>query len=298
MATIVGVHGIGQQYKSEAALSRVWRDELRGGLRLALRERRDTSTDPNPAFALAFYGNVFRRTVKSAASTELLDAADLTESEQDFLLQLWAETAAVDPAVPPPAQSYKTTGIARTAAAQRALLALSRSRFFGPRASALLPADLRQVSRYFDDLDVRLSAREAVVREVTEETRVLVGHSLGSVVSYEALCANPQWKIATFITLGSPLGIPHVIFHRLWPEPASQGLGKWPGSIRTWVNVADRRDPVALVKEFDGLFEGLPVLDVPVDNGPTEHDVGPYLNAVETGRAVLSALGDSEAGKR
>ncbi|MFC4469163.1 hypothetical protein ACFPH6_32370 [Streptomyces xiangluensis] len=298
MTTIVGVHGIAQQYRSEVALARVWRDELHGGLQLALREGRDTSTALDPAFALAFYGNVFRRTVKSTTSAELLDAADLTEPEQDFLLQLWAETAAVDPAVPPPAPSYKTMGLARTAAAQRALLALSRSRFFGPRAGARLPSVLRQVSRYFDDLDIRLSAREAVEREVTEDTRVLVGHSLGSAVAYEALCANPQWNISTFITLGSPLGIPHVIFHRLWPEPGSQGLGQRPGSIRSWVNIADRRDPVALVKKLDGLFAGPPVHDVLVDNGPTEHDVKPYLSAVETGRAVLSALGDSEVGER
>ena len=55
---------------------------------------------------------------------------------------------------------------------------------------------------------------------------MLVGHSLGSVVAYEALCANPEWPVRMLVTLGSPLGIPNLIFDRLEPAPLPDGHGR------------------------------------------------------------------------
>ena len=131
---------------------------------------------------------------------------------------------------------------------------------------------------------------------VEENTRVLVGHSLGSVVAYEALCANPGWPVRMLVTLGSPLGIPNLIFDRLDPAPlpaadARPGpRGRWPGKGRMWVNVADEGDVVALVKDLCGAF-GPGVDCCVVDNGATAHDAKPYLTAVETGQAIWKGVG-------
>jgi pimeloyl-ACP methyl ester carboxylesterase len=134
-----------------------------------------------------------------------------------------------------------------------------------------------------------------VSEAVGEDTRVLVGHSLGSVVAYEALCANPGWPVRMLVTLGSPLGIPNLIFDRLQPAPlpaahAQSGpRGRWPGSGREWANVADRCDVVALVKDLRGMF-GLSVDCWVVDNGATAHDARPYLTSVPTGRAIWKGV--------
>jgi pimeloyl-ACP methyl ester carboxylesterase len=127
---------------------------------------------------------------------------------------------------------------------------------------------------------------------------VLVGHSLGSVVAYEALCANLGWRVRMLVTLGSPLGIPNLIFDRLQPAPlpaahaGSGPRGCWPGPGRAWVNVADQGDVVALVKDLRGAFG--PGVDCwLVDNGATVHDVRPYLTAEETGAAILKGLEDA-----
>jgi hypothetical protein len=292
MGLIVGAHGIAQEYESEVALARAWHDALLGGVRLAVREsgRQLPRTASEPTFSLAFYGNVFRKPGKGNQPGVLVDPIDMTDDEQWLLLRLWEEAARSDPAVPAPSDASKTTGPGRTVLVQRALLALSKSRYFGPRVAAYLPGRLRQVRQYFTDLDVRLAAREAVEREITTETRIIIGHSLGSIVAYEALCANPKWPVTTLVTLGSPLGVSHIVFERLWPEPGTANLARWPGAVGTWVNVADRRDPVALVKKLDGLFAGGRIHDIPIDNGPTEHDVRPYLSAIETGRTILRAL--------
>jgi pimeloyl-ACP methyl ester carboxylesterase len=124
---------------------------------------------------------------------------------------------------------------------------------------------------------------------VTDDTRVVIGHSLGSVIAYEALCANPGWNIGGFVTLGSPLGIANLVFDRLLPNPEN-GKGAAPGGARTWVNVADAGDVVALVKELKPLFAGV-TADVPVDNGAEAHFIKPYLTARETGQAILDGLG-------
>jgi hypothetical protein len=115
------------------------------------------------------------------------------------------------------------------------------------------------------------------------------------VVAYEALSANPGWPVRMLVTLGSPLGIPNLIFDRLQPAPLpAAGVrpgprGCWPGLGRAWVNVADRGDVVALVKDLRGAF-GPDVDCWIVDNGATAHNVRPYLTAVQAGRAIWKGL--------
>ena len=59
----------------------------------------------------------------------------------------------------------------------------------------------------------------------------MVGHSLGSVVAYEALCAHPEWPVRALVTLGSPLGIRNLIFDRLVPAPAAGDSGRGAGDV-------------------------------------------------------------------
>jgi pimeloyl-ACP methyl ester carboxylesterase len=126
---------------------------------------------------------------------------------------------------------------------------------------------------------------------VTDETRVVVGHSLGSVVSYNALRRNPQWRVHTFVTIGSPLGQPMVLA-QMDPPVADGETAPWPGSVQRWVNIAAVGDRAASVSRLADVF-GDRVEDVRVDNGHRAHDPEPYLNASPTGAAVAAALADS-----
>jgi alpha-beta hydrolase superfamily lysophospholipase len=182
---------------------------------------------------------------------------------------------------------------------QGALRALAGSRYFAALADRALLGDLRQVREYLHEPEIRRRARERVSGTIGNDTRVLVGHSLGSVVAYEALAANPGWPVVLLVTLGSPLGIPNLIFDRLEPAPHPAAVqtgprGHWPGPGRAWVNVADQGDVVALVKDLRVAF-GPDVDSWMVDNGATAHNVKPYLTAVETGRAIRKGL-DTEPG--
>lgn len=133
------------------------------------------------------------------------------------------------------------------------------------------------------DLRARLRARiEAVVGD---DTRVLVTHSLGTVLSYMALTNHPDWKIDTFITLGSPLASP--MMGKLISAPAD-GVAPWPGSVRRWCNIRAVGDKAAEISLRDTF--GPRVEETLVDNGHRAHAPEPYLNAVATGAAIAEGL--------
>lgn len=129
-----------------------------------------------------------------------------------------------------------------------------------------------------------------VIEAIATDTRVLVGHSLGSIVCYEALCQHPEWPVKVFVTLGSPLGIKRLIFDKLEPPPHNNS-GRWPGSVERWINIADEGDIVALEKNLNPLFDGL-VEDKLVYNGSNAHNATNYFTAAETGDAIKWGLMD------
>ncbi|MBB6547170.1 hypothetical protein [Nonomuraea rubra] len=61
-----------------------------------------------------------------------------------------------------------------------------------------------------------------------------MAHSLGSVVVYEVLWAHPDLRVNRLVTLGSPLGMPGVVFDRLDPAPGQRGSR--PPGVSEWVN--------------------------------------------------------------
>jgi hypothetical protein len=178
----------------------------------------------------------------------------------------------------------------------RAGIAEAMSEFTGGEALAALgqaasdaafdrTVDMVAVMTTEPDLRDRLRGRlEAVV---DEDTRVIVAHSLGSVLTYIALCNHPDWPVHTFVTLGSPLAAPMTA--GLLGPLVQDGRGVWPGAVQRWVNVRAVGDAAATVPLAERF--GTRVEDVLVDNGHRAHAPEPYLNADVTGAAVAAALG-------
>ena len=128
---------------------------------------------------------------------------------------------------------------------------------------------------------------------IADDTRVIVAHSLGSVVAYEMLFTLPHRPLGALVTLGSPLGLRNLIFDRLRPPPAvgpqnGHLKGSWP-PVRMWANVADAGDIVAVVEDLRPLF-GDQVRQVRVHNGARAHDMSPYLTDPLTGQLITAGL--------
>ncbi|GLH99929.1 hypothetical protein Pa4123_52050 [Phytohabitans aurantiacus] len=263
-----------------------WTAALLGGVELAAGL---PGTLSNRDIECVFYGDLFRPAGRFLGDDlPFLAAEDVDDPlEVQLLLAWWEAAARSDPGVPPPDGRL----LSARATARAALLALANSRFFAHVSERMLVWWLKQVTLYFTQSDVRAAIQRRFASVVRSDTRVVVAHSLGSVVAYEALCAHPDWAVTDFVTLGSPLGVPHVILHRLTPAPQrDHGLkGFWPGSVRRWVNVTDDGDIVALQPRLRDVF-GDRVTDVGINNGIAAHDVQRYLTAPEVGAAVLAGL--------
>lgn len=262
MSRVLLVHGVAQQYRGPETLKADCAPALRDGVLLA------NGYLAIDEVSVAFYGDLFRPPGRAVGMPDY-DASDINdEFERELLALLWADVA-----------EEGRSRVRTSSWIQRALYAVNRVSFFSDLSERVLIGSLKQVRAYLTNPDVRNRVRQRVLGAVTPETQVLVGHSLGSVVAYEVLCAEPDLPVTTFVTLGSPLGIPNLIFDRLQPEP-----GRWP-NVNAWTNIADRGDVVALAKELRPLF-GDQVRDILIHNGAKAHDVRPYLTARETGLAI------------
>ncbi|MFJ3230065.1 hypothetical protein [Streptomyces sp. NPDC086787] len=278
MGRILGVHGVGKQRLGANSLLREWEPALADGL-----ERAEGPKLTPGDLRIAFYGDLFRPPGRTlAVGDPLYTADDVDDLEAALLMEWWAACASADPAVPPPGADT----LARSpGSVQTALRLLQRSRFFAGVSLRALVFDLKQVRRYLLDEELRAGARARVEEAIEPDTRVVVAHSLGSVVAYEALCARPGHRVRALVTIGSPLGM-RMIYERLRPEP-----GGWPGAPDTprWTNIVDKGDVVAAVRDLSPLF-GTGVRGRAVHNGSHAHDATLYLTALETGEAVAEGL--------
>lgn len=104
---------------------------------------------------------------------------------------------------------------------------LLRSPTFAKVAQRAFIGNLKQVTAFLAKPDVKERVLQRVAEEVTPDTRVLIGHSLGSIVVYEYLARSRPPQVELLVTLGSPLGIPNLVFERrTLPRPGARVPGR------------------------------------------------------------------------
>jgi hypothetical protein len=236
MSTIVLVHGIAQEQLSADSLENTWLPALAGGVRnsgypnLADRLWRD-ATPGDLDVRMAYYGDLFVN--DGAQGTPVMDPADFDPVSAE-LAELLA-IAFLGNAVTYAEDSRDREQGARTLAnldsgetgaqgarakLRPAMNGLARLRWFAPLgvglAGKFVKRTLTQVTRYLRDDDIRNDAQDRVLAHIGPETRLVIAHSLGSVVAYEAL--HRTTHPVALVTLGSPLGLRTVIYDRLRPQ--------------------------------------------------------------------------------
>jgi hypothetical protein len=163
-------------------------------------------------------------------------------------------------------------------------------------SARLLVRDLAQVARYLGrrepdesgtSLDVRI--RDRVRAAMGDGPTIVVAHSLGSVVAFEALHDRSR-DVPLLVTLGSPLGMRAVVWPRLRPAPP-----RTPGGVERWLNFWDRDDIIVARPrlERDVLPNALDVVPVSrrVDSdGVWVHTATKYLAKADVGGPVAETL--------
>ena len=137
----------------------------------------------------------------------------------------------------------------------------------------VLERELKDLAAYYEDEGFRTEVRARLRRklEAYKGSRImLIGHSMGSIIAYDVVRQlgrdDPQFRVDHFITIGSPLGMPHVKY-KIQRE---NDLVRTPSIVGRWTNFADRRDVVAINAKLGDDYEpndqGVKVADVPVIN--------------------------------
>lgn len=145
------------------------------------------------------------------------------------------------------------------------------------RSAAFAKLFAPEVAAYLTDAAKREKSRQAVAEVIRRNRpKVVIAHSLGSVVAYEALWANPDLEVDLLVTLGSPLGMRNVVFERLLPAPVN-GRGERPAGVGRWVNIADKDDIAAIPPALAASFTGVDVEELVNLDWIDFHTVEKYL---------------------
>ncbi len=251
---------------------------------------------------MAFYGDVFRTPgAQGSPGSELgLAAANVADQIAWEWLERSAERATrerirqtADREIQH-LQGAKPGQQGARAAARRVVSGLARIPWFAPFGAGLaerfLWRSLAQVSSYLTDEPLRTVVLQRVTALIGPETRVVIGHSLGSVIAYEAVQELDR-PLPLLLTMGSPLGFRTIVYDKLRRQPPG-----YPTSVQRWVNVADRDDLIAAEPNLTDMFAtGKPPgarFDggYTVDNGAEPHRATFYLGKQQVGQPVAESI--------
>jgi hypothetical protein len=318
MAEVVLVHGIAQEQLAAATLEQQWVPALAGGVAnygdQVLADRIWRSGTSAIDIRMGYYATPFID--KDAQGSGGPDRQQLSEEAEQLTEELalaWLRAAAqcaADPRDRTQAQKAlnilaadpnDAQGRIRTAVGRPTLNALAGLRWFAPFgmtvASKFVWRALSQVTRYLTDDEIRSYAQDQVLHWIGPDTRLLIGHSLGSVVAYETLHRAyeaghlPPSHCLTLITLGSPLGLDGIVYNRLHPQPPHV-----PPAAHRWDNFAAPDDLVAAHLSLLTLFPpamgaSVSVTDHPnLDTGSKPHQIEHYLTKPSVGKVVSETL--------
>ncbi|WP_100811636.1 hypothetical protein [Microbacterium sp. BR1] len=256
MTDIIGIHGIFQyKYHSDPEiLTNLWRASLeRSGI--------DAELD------LAYFAPTLHRA--SAMGDEIVEL----NREEAALAAQWLLAAGAPGAV---AQGRLTAWV-RDSLDWLILSGMARG-----ATKAMTQSIIREVATYLDlsNTEPRENAKEIVAEAIrTHQPRIVIAHSLGSVVAYEALWAAAGLTVPCLLTIGSPLALPGAFRGSFLPEAANANT-KPPGVTR-WINVTDVGDVVAVPKGLSTFFAGVDE-ELEISINPFEcHRVSYYLESPE-----------------
>ncbi|MCD4817974.1 MAG: hypothetical protein K8S23_04740 [Candidatus Cloacimonetes bacterium] len=178
------------------------------------------------------------------------------------------------------------------------------------------------IRKFFKDLDIyyhkncivypELRALDAFRERLAESLYkhrhkkiMLIGHSMGSIIAYDTLTQYvPNIKIDTFVTIGSPLGIPAIIkkiLREQGKEINSTIKPKTPDNIKkAWYNFSDLNDKICVNYNLSDDYQENQIGIKPIDfivknnyrykNETNPHKIYGYLRCPEISEVIFEFL--------
>jgi len=289
---LVLVHGRSQEKKDSVALKAEWIDAFRKGLaKNGLHLPIDESDIRFPYYGDTLYDLVAEKPADEVAKI-IVRGDGLGESETQFiramLLEIQEQNGITDAQVEALAGGTVTEkGVLNWRWVQKVLEALDTHVPGASSASvALATRDVYLYLRNPGFQNVIDSGVRSAFNAGTET--VVVGHSLGTIVSYSLLRREGYslgWKVPLYVTLGSPLAV-RVVKEALSPV-------KHPQCVSSWFNAMDDRDVVSLYPLDATHFSVDPPIEnkTDVDNQTANrHGISGYLSDGVVAKRIYEAL--------
>ncbi|WP_299575233.1 hypothetical protein [uncultured Williamsia sp.] len=158
----------------------------------------------------------------------------------------------------------------------------------GALPEKLFANEIGQIKAYAYQKGIRGAVLQRVLSQLPAEGEVvIVGHSLGSVVTVDLISRLPRnIDVRRVVTIGSPANT------ALFTTSRRELIGNFPyGSTDSWLNFFSPRDPVTRARGLAGVFAD--VQDFRVDIGGAGHRSKVYLRNTAVARAVGTAFHSS-----
>lgn len=152
----------------------------------------------------------------------------------------------------------------------------------------LFANEIHQIEAYVYQKGMRGAVLQRVLSQLPERGEiVIVGHSLGSVVTVDLITRLPKdIVVRRVVTVGSPANT------ALFAASRRELIGNFPyKSTNSWLNFFSPRDPVTRARGLAGVFAD--VQDFRVDIGAAGHGSKSYLRNTAVARAVGTAFHQS-----
>ncbi|MEZ6129189.1 MAG: hypothetical protein R3C59_10945 [Planctomycetaceae bacterium] len=289
---LVFVHGRAQEHKNATELKAEWVDAWKKGL--AKNGLSLPLADADIRFP--YYGQTLYDLAKNKPSDQIADIIvrgdDVNEKETQFVREYVIEIqkkAGIsdeqvleilnDPSVERGIQNWKWV---------RAILTTLDTHVPGASAASISLVT-RDVFLYLKNPGFQNMIDNGVRSAFTPNVEtVVVGHSLGSIVSYNMLRRDGKslgWKVPLYVTLGAPLAVTHV-------KDALKPI-QHPSCVTKWFNAMDSRDIVSLYPLDAAHFAITPAIEnkTNVDN-PTSnrHGISGYLSDPVVAKRIYDAV--------
>ena len=242
---IIGIHGLANK-SPKPTLRRWWDDSIREGLRL-----NQGMTNATFKFEMVYWADLLH---KYPLHDDSDFGFDKLHNGQPYYGASKTALTKYDDGWFDRVRSEATEIVGRGLEAVKDTFGMSRL------ADALLERILKDLAYYWDPTKMirdRNNRRRTVHRVLDDECRnavvkhrnheiMLIAHSMGTIISYNVLRdigkTDKDFKVPYFVTIGSPLGLSHVK-HKIKED---RKKARSPSIVtERWVNLSDRRDPVA-----------------------------------------------------
>jgi hypothetical protein len=243
---MIWVHGINQQERSEEGLREAWLACLSDGV------TRIGGHMPSVDIAMPFYGKVLHEATQVRGQGVIAQGGDISAEEGFFIASAMTEVAAAAGFTPHliEAEQRKQSHIIGSNVIDQAFPANRRVNAIlrliekvSPMHGQVLMRMIRQAYAYLKIPGVAPKVDDIVRPLLEQGPAVIIGHSLGTVVTFKLLrelaAAGRPVSVPLYVTLGSPLSVMGVQA-ALGPDFLQ------PKHVLRWLNALDPDDLVTL----------------------------------------------------